>query len=396
MKFIFKYSILLFTCFQLGCISTRNLSGAKKIVRNLHQEQVLSDGYFGAYVIDGKTNKALFSYNEDQLFTPASTLKCLTLLESLQYFGDSLPIVNFTKSNDTLNIWGTGFPHFMEHLPTKNPFQKIVTNKNTSIVINFPSSHDCPKFGAGWAWDDAKYSFQKPLSSFPILGHYIDDEKMHQLTSLGLANEFTNGPHLPERKLFPKLLNIHYPIVNIDNKSLPEKYRSLKQHADSIYRQMMYKSDNFIADQLIIQRAIDQNNNCAFSNLLASIKSSYPIQFKMDKIVDGSGLSRYNQLSPKSLVFIINEIDQLNSGKAIEKYFPKIGSDILENYEIPDGVIVRGKTGSMSKVYCLAGRISKNNNIYYFVIMSNHFKGSVSEQKQTVGQFLTKITTLIQ
>ena len=84
---------------------------------------------------------------------------------------------------------------------------------------------------------------------------------------------------------------------------------------DSLYKEMLVESDNFIAEQLLLQvgNAVDSTYNVkkaidfAMENYLSDIPQK-------PKWVDGSGLSRYNLFTPESIVFLLNTSNSAQKG----------------------------------------------------------------------------------
>ena len=114
-------------------------------------------------------------------------------------------------------------------------------------------------------------------------------------------------------------------------------------------RLMMLPSDNFLAEQLLINCARTRGfrNVDAFRDQLIKDWDFLPDTVRW---VDGSGLSRYNLISPRNIVSILNQIYQNESWETIEQIFPIGGvSGTLKNWYKADKPYVYAKTGTLSK-----------------------------------------------
>lgn len=134
-----------------------------------------ADNYFkqaavGVYAVNLNTNQVLLSYNGDQLFKPASTLKVLTALNAATTFGwdyrfTTTAYANGTISNGKLN--GDLIFHFVgDPSLTQTNLRSLVSqvaNKVSSVTgqvlvnVGNYTGHDRP-IGWNWANNSACYS----------------------------------------------------------------------------------------------------------------------------------------------------------------------------------------------------------------------------------------------
>ena len=104
---------------------------------------------------------------------------------------------------------------------------------------------------------------------------------------------------------------------------------------------------------------------------------------KQVELFDGSGLSRYNLVTPKSIISSLHNIYDLIGFDRIKKIFPK-------NYIIRhEEDFVWGKTGTLKNNHNYSGYlITDKNRIYIFSIMINHFTNDLSKIKEVIVDFL--------
>jgi D-alanyl-D-alanine carboxypeptidase/D-alanyl-D-alanine-endopeptidase (penicillin-binding protein 4) len=163
---------------------------------------------------------------------------------------------------------------------------------------------------------------------------------------------------------------------------------------DTLLKRMMQVSDNFIAEQLLMQ--------CAFY-MRGTFESDSAIAVAQEMIfggspdslhwVDGSGLSRYNLLTPRSLVWILDQVRILTSMEYVTSVFPSGGfSGTLENWYHHPSPYVYAKTGTLRNQHCLSGYLKTDSGRWLiFSFMHNHFPGESSEVKHEMERILLQI-----
>lgn len=423
----------------------QSLIAQKSVIPNLEklveQSEVFSKIFTGFALYDPSSDQFMYQHEADKYYTPASNTKLFTLYTSLEVLGDSIPTLIYQETDTSLIFWGTGNPAFLNPLLPKD-----------SVVVNFLRSSKQPlyfsshnfqdaRFGPGWSWDDYNYTYQTEKSPFPIYGNNVYFK--HESGQLGLLTTpklFTNNVQLnttlPNSRplitrdmdsntfecntaaLLGKSYEIRRPFrytdalfaqilsdtlnrtVNLQTKPIPiaeMRYLYSGIPADSIYQLMMQESDNFIAEQLL--------NTCA--NQLFGIQDPQLIlNYAKDSLlhdlpdaprwVDGSGLSRYNLFTPRSVAMLLKKIYTKLPKDRWSNIFAAGGvSGTIEKwYEAPTGEApyVYAKTGTLSNKHCLSGYlISKSGKVLIFSFMHNNYLGSsapVKEEMQVVLEYI--------
>ena len=101
--------------------------------------------------------------------------------------------------------------------------------------------------------------------------------------------------------------------------------------------------------------------------------------------VDGSGLSRYNKVTPLSLVTILDQLHQQIPEERLFQLFPSggVSGTIREWYSGEEKPYVFAKTGTLRHVHCLSGYLqSKSGKTYIFSFMHNNFPDKIKELKE--------------
>ena len=355
-------------------------------------------------------DKKIVGLGNDIYMTPASNVKILTVLGSINY-GDSIPILNYKVHNDTLKISPTGYPLLSHPKYIDKDLEKFL-KKFKHIVYHIPKI-DLDKYGPGWAWDDYNNYYQAERSEMPIYGNVIqaikksngdieitpntykivfDFEQKKQIDRSEIENNFSINP-----SLFKSGDTIYSPFItsrkntirlleNALEKKVEFKKEELKNYnvlnssqVDDIYSAILKDSDNLISESIAANISFRLNDTISVVKGVELIKSLS----KQIELFDGSGLSRYNLVTPKSIISSLHDIYNLIGFERIKKIFPK-------NYIIKDKEdFVWGKTGTLKNNHNYSGYIiTDKNRIYIFSIMINHFTNDLSKIKDAIVDFL--------
>jgi len=157
---------------------------------------------------------------------------------------------------------------------------------------------------------------------------------------------------------------------------------------------MMQDSDNFIAEQLLLQCAAIVSDTLKPEIAIRYSKKNF-LSDLPDSLqwVDGSGLSRYNLFTSRSIVALWKKIYQLVPQERLFKLLAVGGkSKSLKNWFKADEPYIFGKTGSLSNVRSLSGfLITKKNKVLIFSIMNNNFTTSGTEVRKQVEKILKQV-----
>src|SRR6267154_1429228 len=381
--------------------------------------------HVGFCLVDLSSNKNLIDYNSAKYFTPASNTKIFTFYTSLRLLGYSISSLKYFQSGDSLIFRGLGDPSFLykDVFDNGRVYQFL---KNHPANLFFSSENfKTENLGPGWAWDDYNYYYSAERSAFPIYGNLIsvrhpDNEKFifqpsrfstdfHSSNEIHTDEEIIRGidsneliyfpgknkstsftiPFRTSSDLFADLLGdtLHRRVEEI-TRPFPQNSSVLKSiPLDSLYRVLLQDSDNFIAEQLLLQ--------CAAS-VSDTLKPEIAIRYAKKKLmadlpdslqwVDGSGLSRFNLFTPRSIVELWRKIYQIVPQDRLFKLLAVGGKNgTLKNWHKAAVPYIFGKTGSLSNVRALSGfLITKKDKILIFCFMNNNFTTSGTEVRTQV------------
>lgn len=181
---------------------------------------------------------------------------------------------------------------------------------------------------------------------------------------------------------------------------------SLAEHKSAplaeLLKTMMKKSDNLIADSIYKKLGYSffhkagtwQNSEKAIVNILAPKTN---IAFKKMRIVDGSGLSRYNLVSPAQLVAVLRfAYYDKNISRPFINSLSIAGTDGTLKYKMPD---LRGrvyaKTGNMEGISSLVGYIkTRSQGNLAFAITFNSFLNNHQKYRQLQDKICTLLANM--
>ena len=404
----------------------------KSVYRKLNESPVFIHNHTGFSLYDISEKKTLLEYNANRYFIPASNTKLFTFYASLKILGDSIPAFHYQISGDSLIFWGTGDPSFLNpDLPKSKAFD-FLKNRPEKLYFsndNFTGSF----FGNGWSWDDYNDYYAAEISSFPIHGNIVRFTGNKENTLKVTPNFFSEKTYnwsksatfSVQRDLGANLFS--YPAgkeinpkyvqdvpfktgaevitglltdtlkkeVILINKPLTETAKIFYSlPADTLYKRMLHVSDNMIAEQLMLLNSNALSNNLNTEIGIDSVEKKYLFDLlDSPKWVDGSGLSRQNLFTPRSIVALLHKIYEIVPEERLFKLLPAAGkSGTLKNLLKTDKPFIFAKSGSLNNNYCLSGfLITKKGKTLIFSMMNNDFVNSTSDIRKEVIKILQEI-----
>jgi len=397
--------------------------------------------FTGFALYEPEQDSLLYQRAADKYYTPASNTKIFTLYTSLAVLGDSIPALFYQETDSSFVFWGSGSPVFLyNRLPEDNSVLEFLRKQNKPLYF---STHNWKenRFGPNWAWDDYNYAYQCERTPFPIYGNHVTFlHKKGGLSFTAMPSYFQNKVSIDEslpnhyprfvRELDKNQFQCNYAALTGDKyeRFVPFRYsdelfvqllsdtleRKIQLYedvvqvadiqvfyadipTDSIYQLMMQESDNFIAEQLLLTASNQlfgvQNAQQIIDFMKRTSLKSLPDE---PQWVDGSGLSRFNLFTPRSLAKLLDKIYDLLPQERLLNIFPAGGvSGTIEDwYEAEKGKkpYVFAKTGTLSNKHCLSGYLlTKSGRVLIFSFMNNNYIGSSSPVKREMQRVLEYI-----
>jgi serine-type D-Ala-D-Ala carboxypeptidase/endopeptidase (penicillin-binding protein 4) len=431
-----KYCTILFLTICFICNKTQAQT-TDKALDDFLNDTTIRTGHAGISIFEPATGNYLYSHNADKNFVPASNMKLFSLYAGLKYLGDSLIGIRYKKEKNITTIYPTGDPTFL-HPDFKN--QRVFDFLKKQENIQFATQQFCHYLGDGWAWNDYIDDYMAPRSEMPIFGNVITLTK----TSKGVkiipkfikvkeaqtVNQYTNNKDYPYYKNFdnnelyinsdkkinqdkytPIPLSIKYNEIpfyledtlrkkillikdnNIGKKNVDGLTVIHSQSADSLYKIMMSRSDNFFAEQTLLMASNEllgyMSNDKMIDTLLKTDFKNIPTK---PKWVDGSGLSRYNLFSPNDFIFVLDKMKNEFGMERMTKILLTGNSGTLTNYYVKEQGFIYAKTGTVNGVVTLSGYLyTKNNKLLEFSVLINNFMGTPKSARRAIEKFLIHV-----
>ena len=384
----------------------------------------------GFMLYDPTERKTIYEYNSHKYFTPASNTKIFTLYASLKILQDSIPALRYEVINDTLFLWGTGDPSFLYHNVFDNGKTfNFLKDWNKTLCFSTSNFHTT-NFGPGWAWDDYNDYYSAERSPLPIYGNVFSVESNGSDITVR-PTYFTKHLSLGQMEMTPKIIrNLEnngfkfYPSdssvletdipfrvdplltselitdtlkkdVRLVDKPFSQTASTLYSiPSDSLYRVMMQDSDNFIAEQLLLVCAGVLSDTLQPEIAIRHIENNFLKDLPDKPIwVDGSGLSRYNLFTPRSVVRLWEKIYELVPRDRLFALLATGGkSGTIRNWYKADRPYIFGKTGSLSNNHALSGYlVTRTGKTLIFSFMNSNFTVPGSEVRRNMQNILNFI-----
>jgi D-alanyl-D-alanine carboxypeptidase/D-alanyl-D-alanine-endopeptidase (penicillin-binding protein 4) len=408
----------------------------RKIKKLFKHSLIMNDHFTGFALYDLDNKKMIYRLNDDKYFTPASNTKLFTFYTCLKMLGDSVPALKYVIHSDSLIFWGTGDPSFLHSdLKGTNGLNFL---KNSGKKLFFSTgNYSNPFYGTGWAWDDYNDYYQAEITELPIEDNvaviYADKNDSLQIRPAGLKKYlkcdtlYRPGRFMVKRDFLSN--TFFYPFM-----ALPKNFRqeipwktstrltanlledTLKRqvtivclpltadaktiyntNADSVYKRMLQPSDNFIAEQLLLVCSSAKFQTLNTDSVISYSKTHFLNDLPdAPQWVDGSGLSRYNLFTPRSIITLLCKIlDEVKNDTRVHGMLPaggKTGS-IKRAYKTDNGQpFVWAKTGSLSNNYNQSGyMVTKKGKRLAFSFMNNNFTKPDAAVRNEIVRIITFI-----
>ncbi len=412
-----------FLFFVVSCNSIKTISGRKQIKSHL-DKAFFSKHFTGLAVYDPVTKEWLYTKNIGRYFTPASNIKLLSLYSGIKLLGDSIPGLYYKFKGDTMVFRGTGDPTFLHpDFSRQKTFEFLKSHKGPLLFT--PTAISSKPYGPGWSWDDYHYDFQPERNDFPIYGNVVRIS-LDRGTVKAIPNIFTDGlihtntatreiryidhnifvinPQYPDGQAIPfrtyselttnLLIDTLNKKVSIKDTSFQGQVRN-SQSSKDLYSIMMKRSDNFYAEQLLIMCS------STFSDTLSAEKTIAYMSRKFlrnlpdpPSWVDGSGLSRYNLITPRSLVRLLEKLREEKTDEWLFSVLPAGGQSgtIKKWYAGINEPYVFAKTGTLSNNHNLSGYLITNSGrTLIFSFMNNNYVTPLNTVKTEMEKVLELI-----
>ena len=413
---------LFFLFFSVTTMLWSQKISRKRIARQLKKIEVFQQAHVGINLSSLKEKKPIANYQGEKYMTPASNTKLLTFLGASQQFKILPALAYFIENDSIIHFKSTGYPLLFHPFYKDSILDSFFNQKKT---WNYHPVQKSPKaMGSGWAWDDYSYYYAAETSTFPIYGNavqaYIQNEVLQTMPSFfetktvidtttkafvrdyksntfrfnsyaWKANDTLYRPFITSDSLFIRLLGEQIDQkVDLFSAASPElewEFFYTRQE-ETLFKGLLQNSDNGIAEALLTMISLQNFNTMhpekAIVLLLEQWNSWLPDPIEW---VDGSGVSRYNMVTPRTLVSVLQKIYQTVDWQTLKRYFPQgATSGTLKKYS---NMAIYAKTGTLRHTHNLSGYlVLSEEEIYAFSIMVNHHTATTDEIRAGIGSLL--------
>lgn len=415
-----------------ACSVQQPLSGRNSLQNMIEEDPVLKKAWVGVSIFDEDRDQYVFDYNSDKRFVPASNTKILTTYASLKYLPDSIPGWYWQETADSLYLYPNGDPTFFHRDFKDQPLIDLLVRIQKPTVVVMEENPGFSRFGLGWPWDYFQSTSVPERSQMPLYGNFarlhVVDGAFHMVPGYftdGLtvatnqsgqgftlsraeydnafrvssggntrARPFTQHSdkflafHLLRdtlQKTHPEIqltLNVDKPRPNI--KETPGLRTLYSAEKDTVLGVMMKRSDNFIAEQLLLMVGNELTGSLsdrrASRHILQNDLADLPDN---PGWADGSGLSRNNQFSPRFYIGLLRKMETEFGGDRVRAIFPHGNEGTLRGYYEGLENQLFAKTGTLSGTIALSGYLETNSgkNLVFSFLVNQHQSGSVDVRR---------------
>jgi len=336
-------------------------------LNHLTEDPLLTKSQLGLLVYDLTADSAIFRYNDQQTMRPASVMKLVTSIATLDKLGSGYQFrtslyykgeVDGNVLNGDVYCVGGMDPRF--NSDDMNAFVESIRRMGVDTIrghiVADTSMKDENTWGEGWCWDD-----DNPTLSPLLISKNAD-----------FLSRFTEA--LTEKEIY-----VDAPMTNGTMPSGAYILCSRTHAIDQILMRMLKESDNLYAESILYQLAAHGGTrNASASDARGHIKKLVnKLGLKADnyKFADGSGLSLYNYVSAELIVSLLRYA--FRNPEIYNSLYPSLpiaGEDGTLEKRLKNPFTrgnVRAKTGTLTGVSSLAGYCrSANDHLLAFCIIN--------------------------
>ena len=380
------------------------------VVTSIVQEELVDPRLGGgvtAFVIDANSGKVLVDINGQQAMIPASTLKIFTGIAAMNVLGAQTRFETLVKrEGNQLTIIGGGDPTLVSQTPEnwrgKPPGSEqppsldqladlaVVAIGPTpeAFVVNFDDSlFESPKAHSTWPDQYLRTGEVAPAQGLIMDFGINDSEAVMKDPAKSAAQYFADAltargipATLGERKVAGDTASV---LTSIKSATVTD-----------IVERMITTSNNTMAEFLAHHIGGANGEYTYESGAKATMEALTAAQIDLTgvTILDGSGLSRSNQASAKSLVSALSYASKTDgsawtnlSGLPVAG----ISGTLVDRYDVgePGRGTVRAKTGTLSKVVALSGTlVDASGDVLIFTFIANEVPSGTKQGEAALDE----------
>lgn len=373
----------------------------------------------GLLIFNPLTQDTIFSLNSFQTMIPASNTKLFTTSVALVSLGGDFKISLKLFTDDSYfkdgvingNIYLKGFGNatitvndlqfFVNHL------QEIGISKITGNIVGDESYFDDAYYRADWIDDELSTVKLSPISALVIdrnqiikfkkkgrrTKKFVEDIKQPALHAANLLKEkLENAGITVSGSAIQDITPIGADQIDEISISLREFVSLINKHSDNYFAECLFKiigaeyskieGNSFYATQAILN-FLDQNN----------------IYSQGTEIVDGSGISRFDKVTPasvtgvlESMYFNLNSFEDFYNSLSVAGVDGTLRSRFTNTFAENN---FHGKTGTLNGVTSLSGYLkTKGNDDLIVSLIFEYQKGSSRSHKNIEDDIILALSEM--
>jgi len=395
---------------QAGQMSTT--AGVTAALSGLLRSPTLG-AHVGAVVDDLSSGQVLLSRLGSSAFAPASTAKLAVATAALDVLGPAARLTTRVVAGPTRSsivLVGGGDPTLAAGRPPASDYpqpaslaslaagtaQALRARGVRAVHLRYDASLFAgPGLGSGWAPDDVASGNVTPIESLEVdQGRLTASGAPQDADVPGNYRPRSPAPAASAAQDFASLLaGRGIRVLGAVTQTVAARGSATIAAVSSpplaeIIEQMLTESNNVIAENLARQLAIATGRTASFSGAAAAETAVlHRLGVGGISLVDGSGLSPQDQITPNTLVHLIRldaspsepELRPVLTGLPVAGFTGTLapGGSVFNDLGQPALGVVRAKTGNLLTVVSLAGiAYARNGQVLAFAFMADRLPRS--------------------
>ncbi len=418
MKYFIPVFLVLFIYAPVSGQTDSMVVPIERLVTTLvEQSPVFGSAAVGFALYDPAADTFMCTSQADRFYVPASNQKLLTLFLSNRLLRDGMTVAAYRKRpGGGWDVWPQAYPLCLH--PDFRDYDELTPwlAKLDAGPIYLHLADQPPRYGSGWCWDDYNGGYMTERSLLPLYGNraWFNKEVNHALTTLPdtfarrlvyestyegwlerdeYQNTFTFGPRLARAGEFEFSRGVAYGPeligqlltdtlgreIRVGKLPLPGGVSFLRVPVpDTLYRAFMKNSDNYLGEQLLLACSAARYGKVDIDKIVEYAEAQMDGLLGNDRgpqWVDGSGLSRYNLVSPRQLIFVLDSLLTDLGEERLFSILPTGGRDgtLRRRYAGDPEPYVFAKTGTLSNTIALSGGLRcRSGRLLLFSLLINN------------------------
>ncbi|GEM88082.1 D-alanyl-D-alanine carboxypeptidase/D-alanyl-D-alanine-endopeptidase [Meiothermus granaticius] len=419
----------------LAMMMTMALAGPNPLEALLQQGPIPAPGkpafpaHVGVLVMEAQSGQVLFQSRADEAYVPASNLKLFSTSAALYTLGPSFRFETSALASGLadgrvarLTLKGTGDPTLTlgGAANSLEALARALAAKGLREVAELrvdDFAFDWPRWGNGWMWDDSEY----PMGALFLDGEGAPYGEMVKEKEALAKGEEPNPTLITDPKVYPLQVGALFkaqleragikvasliraraeptdkPLASVSSRPLAEIVTEANKWSVNIYAEQLYARLGLGSDGT---PSTPQRSAAA----LAEFLKKAGLEPEGWRIRDGSGLSRYNLVTPRQVATLLRYVylNPLGTPSSpaeayAERTNPLIRSlplagtgeatpeaqnagGTLRNRLVGSGLEVWAKTGSMTGIASLSGYLrARSGRVLIFSLLMDNYPGPLGD-----------------